>query len=267
MSPSHATTGDPASVLDELTRAWRVIPLAARSQEATGHPVLAMGPTSLPLLEAAAPAFCGPRELARLRMFTVARGRHAFLQGRLAAKAAIGAMLGRLEPSARFDPRRVEVENGYLGRPIVNGAPGLGVSLSHCQGFAAAVAFPQGLPLGLDLERVRPQNVLALSDRIAPEELAMARFTAPPGAPAALPPTLLWCLKEALGKLLGYGLATSPEELAISSLDPVPNGVAAGYAHTAGYQGLAVVSASMILALAAPNNVTLELDLGALTMI
>ena len=267
MSTSPATTGDPASVLDELTGAWRVIQATARAQAVAWHPVLAMGPTSLSFLEAAAPAFCGPRALARLRTLTVPRGRQAFLQGRLAAKTALRAMLRRLEPAARFDPRRVEVENGYLGRPIVNGAPGLGVSLSHCQGFAAAVAFPQGLPLGLDLERVRPQNVLAISDRIAPEELAMARFTAPPGAHAALPPTLLWCLKEALGKLLGCGLATSPEELAISSLDPVPNGVAAGYAHTAGYQGLAAVSASMILALAAPGNVTLELDLGALTMI
>lgn len=267
MSPSHATTSDPASVLDELTGAWRVIQGTARSQTAAWRPVLAMGPTSPASLEAAAPAFCGPREMARLRMLTVPRGRQAFLQGRLAAKTAVGAMLGRLEPTARFDPLGVEVENGHLGRPLVHGAPGLGVSLSHCQGFAAAVAFPLDLPLGLDLERVRPQNALALSDRIPPEELAMARFTAPPGAHAALPPTLLWCLKEALGKLLGCGLATSPEELAISSLDPVPNGVAAGYAHTAGYQGLAAVSASMLLALAAPGNVTLELDLGALTMI
>jgi len=267
MSPSPATTGDPASILDELTGAWRVIQATACSQAVTGHPVLAMGSTSPASLEAAAPAFCGPYELARLRTLTVGRGRQAFLQGRLAAKTVIRAMLGRLEPSARFDPRRVEVENGYLGRPIVNGAPGLGVSLSHCQGFAAAVAFPLDLPLGLDLERVRPQNVLALSDRIAPEELAMARFATPPGTHAALPPTLVWCLKEALGKLLGCGLATAPEVLAIASLGPAPNGVAAGYAHAAGYQGLATVSASMILALAAPGNVKLELDLGTLTMV
>jgi phosphopantetheinyl transferase len=267
MSPSHRTTGDPASVLDDLTGAWRVIHVAARSQAATWRPVLAMGQTSPASLEAAAPAFCGPCELARLRTLTVPRGRQAFLQGRLAAKTVIRAMLGRLEPSARFDPRRVEVENGSLGRPIVHGAPGLGVSLSHCQGFAAAVAFPLDLPLGLDLERVRPQNVLALSGRIAPGEMAMARFATPPGTHAALPPTLVWCLKEALGKLLGCGLTTSPEVLAIASLGPAPNGVVAGYAHAAGYQGLAAVSASMILALAAPGNVTLELDLGALTMI
>jgi phosphopantetheinyl transferase len=267
MSPSHATTGDPASVLDELTGTWRIIHVVARSQAATWRPVLAMGPTSPPSLEVAAPAFCGPREIAQLRTFTMARGRQAFLHGRLAAKAAIRAMLGRLDPAARFDPRRVEVDNDLLGRPIVHGAPGLGVSLSHCQGIAAAVAFPLDLPLGLDLERVRPQNVLALSDRIAPEELAMARFAAPPGAHAALPLTLAWCLKEALGKLLGCGLATAPEVLAIASLGPAPNGVAAGYAHAVGYQGLATVSASMILALAAPGDVTLELDLGALTMV
>lgn len=267
MSPSHAPTGDPAPVLDERAGTWRVIHVTACSQAATWRPVLVMGSTSPSSLEAAAPAFCGPRELARLRTLTVPRGRQAFLHGRLAAKTAIRAMLGRLQPSARFDPRRVEVENGLLGRPIVNGAPGLGVSLSHCQGAAAAVAFPLDLPLGLDLERVRPQNALALSDRIAPGELAMARAATPPGAPAALPLTLVWCLKEALGKLLGCGLATAPEVLAIASLGPVPNGVAAGYAHAAGYQGLAAVSASMLLALAAPGNVTLELDLGALTRV
>jgi len=266
MSPSHATTGDPASVLDELTGAWRVIPITACSQAATWRPVLALGPTSPPSLEAAAPAFCSPRELARFRTFAVDRGRHAFLQGRLAAKTAVRAMLGRLDPAARFDPRRVEVENDLLGRPLVHGAPGLGVSLSHCRDAAAAVAFPLDLPLGLDLERVRPQNVLALADRFAPEELAMACCATPPGVHAALPLTLLWCLKEALGKLLGCGLATSPEALAIAWLGPASNGVAASYAHAAGYQGLATVSASRILALAAPGDVTLELDLGALTM-
>jgi len=267
MSPSHRTTGDPASVLDGLTGAWRVIQAAARSQAATRRFVLVMGPTSPPSLEAAAPAFCGPRERAHLRSLTVPRGRQTFLQGRLAAKTALRAYLERLDPSVRFDPRRVEVANDLVGRPLVHGAPGLGVSLSHCQGFAAAVAFPLDLPLGLDLERVRPQNALALSDRIHPDELAMARCAAPAGVHAALPATLAWCLKEALGKLLGCGLATAPEALAIASLGPAPNGVAAGYAHAAGYQGLAAVSASMILALAAPGNVALELDLGALAMI
>jgi phosphopantetheinyl transferase len=270
MSPSHRTTGDPAAVLDELIGAWRVIEGTARAQTATWRPVLAMGPafqTSPASLEAAAPAFCGPRELARLRTFTVPRGRQAFLQGRLAAKTAIRAMLGRLNPSVRFDPRRVEVENDFLGRPLVHGVPGLGVSLSHCQGIAAAVAFPLCLPLGLDLERVRPQNALALADRFAPEELAMACAATPAGAHAALPPTLLWCLKEALGKLLGCGLATAPEVLAIASLGPAPGGIAADYAHAAGYQGVAAVSASMLLALAAPGDVTLELDLGALPMV
>ncbi|EKO38008.1 MAG: phosphopantetheinyl transferase [Solidesulfovibrio magneticus str. Maddingley MBC34] len=267
MSPSPATTGDPASVLDELTGAWRVIQATARAQAVAWHPVLAMGPTPLSFLEAAAPAFCGPRELARLRALTIPRGRQAFLQGRLAAKTALRAMLSRLEPAARFDPRRVEVGNGHLGRPLVHGTPGLGVSLSRCQGFAAAVAFPLDLPLGLDLERVRPQNVLALSDCIAPRELAMALLATPPEAHAGQQLTLVWCLKEALGKLLGCGLTTAPEVLAIASLGPVQNGLVAGYTHAAGYQGLAALSASMILALAAPGNVTLELDLGALIMV
>jgi len=258
MRPSHATTGGPAP--EELTGKWRVVHVWVRSRGAAWPPVLAIGTACPSALEAAAPDFCGPRELARLETFTSPRGRHAFLRGRLAAKIAVRAILGRLDPSTRFDALRVEVENDRHGRPTVPGAPEIGVSLSHCQGAAAAVAFPRNLPLGLDLERVRPQNALALADRIAPCELALARRATPPEAHAALPLTLAWCLKEALGKLLGCGLAATPETLAIASLDPAPGAIAAGYAHAAGFQGLAVVWASTVLALAAPGKVTLEPD-------
>ncbi len=266
MSPSHAPAGDPATILDALTGAWRVLPVTADSRTQACPAVLAVGATSLASLEAGAPFFCGPGELARLRALTVPRGREAFLQGRLAAKVAGRTMLRWLSPMADCDPRRLETAHDRLGRPCFLGVAAFGLSLSHCPGLAAAVVFPPDQPFGLDLERVRPRNALALADRFAPSELAMARAVAPPGCQAAWPLTLLWCLKEALGKLLGCGVTASPEALPVASLASRPGGIAAGYAHAAGCQGLAVASPSMILALAAPGGVGLELDLGALPL-
>ncbi|MEF2145290.1 MAG: 4'-phosphopantetheinyl transferase superfamily protein [Desulfovibrionaceae bacterium] len=266
MPTQHAVTGDPDSILNELSVAWRVIPFTARSREESWQPVLAMGPTSSTALEDTAATFCGPHEIAKYQHLTMARARQTFLQGRIASKIALRAMLARRLPQTRFDPRRVEVKNDRLGRPIVQGASGLGVSLSHCLGASVAVAFPLELPLGIDLERVRPQNASVLSDWIAPDEFALAQSATPSGSHAALALTLVWCLKEALGKLLGCGLAAPPELLAITSLTPIPDGITAEYAHAGNYQGLATASTSMVLALAAPANVTLELDFGALTM-
>lgn len=103
------------------------------------------------------------------------------------------------------------------GKPKPCGIRGIDVSLTHCNGYAAAAAVANGGRIGIDAEPVARAIEPALIDAIAaPTERGVS------GYPAAL-----WTLKEALAKAEGSGLAldlsrieTDPRALRLVSAPP-----------------------------------------------
>jgi 4'-phosphopantetheinyl transferase len=177
--------------------------------------------------------------------------RQAYVLGRLAARRALLPLVGAEGLGSLC------ILPGVFGQPVLVASQGpatrLGVSLSHRNGVAVAVAFEREHPMGVDIEMLDPAQADTLQSQELPGEVAA--FTARPGSaatsPATLPvnrpaqvqaprlsplerATLLWSCKEALGKAMGCGLTVPPEFLAVASAGPgpaleLPSGPAAGW--------------------------------------
>jgi 4'-phosphopantetheinyl transferase len=165
------------------------------------------------------------------------------------------AELGELAAAELGGPDRgLEVVRDPAGRPGLAGSPGgLQLSLSHSRVMAAAAVTAIG-PVGVDLELVRPVDVLVLARRWFPAQEAgwLARLPSGQRDEAFLG---LWTQKEAIAKALGTGLRGGaglrrPVPLSpLSQLSLVsprrPAGSALRLVGVAGEAGLAVAAASL----------------------
>jgi 4'-phosphopantetheinyl transferase len=102
-------------------------------------------------------------------------------------------------------PERVPLRREAGGRPVVEGAPDLRWSLSHCATHAA-VAVADGADVGVDVEDVRDAvEAQDIADRFfARSEAEALRARSRDDVPAAF--TRLWTCKEAFVKAIGLGL-------------------------------------------------------------
>ena len=137
-----------------------------------------------------------------------------FLIGRLAAKAALGALL------KEADPRRITIASGVFGQPLVRHgrAAGMEVSLSHSQGLAVALAHSGESPLGLDLECVPAASAATLLAQMQPSAAESAWLSAG-NIDSATACGLLWTAREALGKSMKIGLNCPLGTLALERIE------------------------------------------------
>lgn len=85
------------------------------------------------------------------------------------------------------------------------------LSITHSHGLAAAALAPDGVRLGLDLERIEARPSSFLEDWFTPSERAFVG--ASPAGEAALRATLVWSAKEAVMKALREGLRIAPRDV------------------------------------------------------
>jgi 4'-phosphopantetheinyl transferase len=92
------------------------------------------------------------------------------------------------------------IQAGIFQQPVVvSGKHNLQVSITHCDDFGAALAFPETDPMGIDIERIGPAQRAALERQMTEAEKERMNFL-----PVAydMGITLLWTAKEALSKVL-----------------------------------------------------------------
>ena len=99
--------------------------------------------------------------------------------------------------------------------------PDIGFNCSHSNGLGL-MAFAQDLPVGIDLERIRP---MPDADDVAgrffsPRESRALRSIPPQGRLAAF--YQCWTAKEALVKALGHGLAMPLDRFTVSFAPDLP---------------------------------------------
>lgn len=164
-------------------------------------------------------AALSPDERAAAAAFAADKRRHDWVLGRMAAKAAVRALLQR-EGRPAPPPADVVIEASPTGapcvRPLDDGDP-IVVSISHGHGLAAGWALragPRGGLPGIDLERIRPRKEGTLRFYLTPEE-RHGVLALPAGSDDAAGPrddlaVRLWAIKEAAFKALrpprGMGL-------------------------------------------------------------
>ncbi len=147
--------------------------------------------------------------------------RAEFAYGRYVAKTALSHLAGEPIPFASID-----ITPGVFRQPIAHvvGRPGLAVSITHDEAEYAAVAFPAGCPVGIDVQHVSPAATAVIAEVLTPAERAwLPPDRAGPGRDEIA--ATLWAAREALGKALGLGLLVDPEVLEVGDLRPCADGV------------------------------------------
>jgi 4'-phosphopantetheinyl transferase len=197
-------------------------------------------PSDLELPELAALQWLSAVEQARADRFRFGPPREGFVLGRLAAKLALAGWTADTSPAAPVSGSidvtqlgRFEIVNGPQGEPVV-AAPAdgvIGVSLSHVNGRAVAVAFPRSAAVGIDLELVDPKRAETVRTAL-PLSVAERRWLEAPGLADDAAWLLLWTAREALGKALGCGLSCPWPTLALEWITREPDGTWSGrYEH------------------------------------
>lgn len=222
------------------------LPLARADGQAVAGLALTAAPAAA--LAAAAPGFLHPDELAAWASAGVEKRREDHLRGRYAAKLALG-QAGRGGPAAAR-----AIFPGVFGQPVVRGGDGWQVSIAHSGGRAAAVAFPEEHPLGIDLEACDSGHAATLARDLSPAE---ADWVAAAGTGRLVALTALWAAREALSKVLRTGLMTAFTHFRVVPPEAVPGGWRAEYPEFPQYQAALVPGPGFVLALALPRRTTL----------
>ncbi len=124
-------------------------------------------------------------------------------------------------------PVRLEFATTQRGKPNLAGPAQhhLGFNLSHTAGLAVC-AVSRGRPLGIDVERLRPEIDTELVGEVALTQSERQRLRVLPRAQRKSAFFRLWVRKEALVKAIGLGLSIPPASLEVANAGEQP-GVAA----------------------------------------
>ena len=115
--------------------------------------------------------------------------------------AAAGLLLARYARQLGFD-RFPALREDVYGKPYFPDAPQAQFSLSHSSGYAALAT--SSLPVGVDIQEIRPERVMAAVRFLTEPE--QAQLTALPQEEEVQAFFRLWTLKESYGKMTGRGL-------------------------------------------------------------
>lgn len=115
--------------------------------------------------------------------------------------AAAGLLLARYARQLGFD-RFPALREDVYGKPYFPDAPQAQFSLSHSGGYAALAT--SSLPVGVDIQEIRPERVMAAVRFLTEPE--QAQLTALPQEEEVQAFFRLWTLKESYGKMTGRGL-------------------------------------------------------------
>ncbi len=140
-------------------------------------------------------------EQARAQRFALPGPARTFIAGRLLLRSLAARMAG-------CRPEDVVFSLGPHGKPMVEHPRGVEVNLSHSGGRVLAAA--GSVPLGVDMEAVRPLDWRAIARRFLParDHDWLAAFPIEERRRAFFQ---LWTWKEAVAKALGVGIALLPD--------------------------------------------------------
>jgi 4'-phosphopantetheinyl transferase len=231
-----------------------VYPLELRreDQQRKGTLVFAFGDQAYSLDELAGEVL-GRQEAAYFSTLRYAVRQKSYLLGRYAAKLALSELF--LEQ----DFRAIEVVRGIFEQPIVQYVrnPGYGVTISHAGSVAAALGYPSGHPMGIDIERLDRSRYQTILSQLTEQEIALVETGVADKSEVA---TGLWTAKEALGKALTTGLMTPVEVYHLAEFRLLGPGTWEGFFQNfAQYKVSVWIGSSYAFAMVAPKRTAVVL--------
>lgn len=180
----------------------------------------------------------------------------SFLVGRLAAKQAVAALNGEKKLTSIF------IESGVFSQPIVVCEKrNTQVSITHCEDYGMAIAFPEVHPMGIDLEKIDPLKRDVLAGQITAFENTLI-------VPAVIQYdvglALLWTAKEALSKVLKTGLMTPFELFEVAKIKFCENFIICYYKNFPQYKAISFSIGNYMCSIVHPLKTDLGIDIQSL---
>lgn len=202
----------------------------------------------------AATKLLGETETVYFSTLRSARRQASYLLGRYAAKTALSALLS--EPNFRT----IEIERGVFEQPIVrcDGNGGWDVTISHTDDLAAALAYPGGHPMGIDLERIDPRQHETILSQLSEREIGWLNLRSAEKLQFA---GALWAAKESLSKVLRTGLMANIRVYDLAEFNSIDSRVWEGFFENfAQYKARVWAGSKHVLSIAFPKRSTLVLE-------
>ncbi len=177
----------------------------------------------------------------------------SYLAGRYAAKKAVSSFV----QEENLD--QILIEQGVFHQPIIvhTHANNIQVSITHCDDLGAAIAFPEALPMGIDIERISVKRKGILKSQMTEREKEIIK-PFPYSEEVML--TLLWTAKESLSKILKTGLTIPLEILEVSKLEVKGNTVHGYFNNLSQYCVSSLMFGEYVCSIAYPKNILLSLE-------
>lgn len=140
------------------------------------------------------------------------RRRLSYLLGRISGKYAVSAILPIRDLSS------FSINTGVFQFPVVKYLPyqNIQVSISHCEEYGVALAFPEEHPLGIDVEQIDDEKIKSIQGLFTHHELELLKESSLSEGEKCI---LLWTIKESLSKVLKTGLTLDFKILEIDKID------------------------------------------------
>lgn len=211
------------------------------------YPALAENPSSILHAE----------ELKYFQSLTALKRKKDFLLGRYAAKRAL------LELAPGLGMVWIHIQPGVFQQPVVNanGYEHLSVCITHSGHHAAAIAFPTGHPVGIDMEWHEDAHIETLSTQVSQQELPLdsSQFKIQTEVERY---TRVWTVKEALSKILKCGLTTPFSIFEITPDSVKETGIwTGGFENFHQYRFISIASSNTSFAIVHPGRTKVGLSL------
>lgn len=192
-----------------------------------------------------------PEELKFVHSLRFERRVRSYLAGRYAAKKAISLYAGDSELN------RIWIDQGIFSQPVVAGPCRVQVSITHCEEVAAAVAFTEKLPMGIDIEQIRSDRLDVLESQATLREMDMVRSLPYPKESLL---ALLWSAKEALSKALRTGLTAPFRIYELNRLESRDGFWVSAFENFFQYETVSVFFHSYVCSVTYPKGVKVNVD-------
>jgi len=186
---------------------------------------------------------------------------HSYLLGRYCAKQA-AANYNNL-PITQL--HNIQIKAGIFQQPLIQGKniSNTQITLSHCDDLAIALAFPDTIILGIDLETIKPHKATTMQSQMTAFELDIVKQLFPT-TKFTLSLALLWTVKEALSKALRVGLTIPFEMLAIETIQAKNHVWISEFQHFMQYQAVSFQLDEFICSLVFPKSLQCVIDIMAI---
>jgi len=196
-----------------------------------------------------------PGEMAYFITLKHERRQKSYLMGRYAGKKVLSSYFNESNLTA------IEIVQGIFGQPIVRylSREMPGISLSHDNSFAAAIAFPDTHPMALDIETADEDKVKVIKSQLTDAE---AEFVMSGMLPEYLLCTLFWTAKEAMSKILKCGLTIrfALLEVEISESDCLTKEFHITFKNFPQYQAFGWILGNRVLTIAYPAKLVIDIN-------